>query len=132
MATRAGLNYYGKFITNLATFLVPLYRLLQIDTEKNQGKSQYEAFTCTKDILQSLHADFAGPFQGHMFLARCSCDEVHIILCNNPEVAIHIHGLHHKLVTDNGPAFISSEFKTFMDINGIIHAYQISTLPSQH
>ena len=31
------------------------------------------------------------------------------------------HGLPHKLVTDNGLAFLSHEFKTFMDMIGIVH-----------
>eukprot|EP00731_Ephydatia_muelleri_P006940 Em0003g1188a len=47
------LNYYGKFIPNLATVLAPLYRLLQKDTKWNWGRDQQEAFKCAKELLQS-------------------------------------------------------------------------------
>ena len=47
------LNYYGKFIPNLATVLAPLYRLLQKDTKWNWSRDQQEAFKCAKELLQS-------------------------------------------------------------------------------
>ena len=47
------LNYYGKFIPNLATVLAPLYRLLQKDTKWNWGRDQQEAFKCAKEFVQS-------------------------------------------------------------------------------
>ena len=88
-----------------------------------------------------LHADFAGPFQGHMFLLvvdACSTWlDVHVMKSISSSVTIEklqsifaIHGLPHKLVTDNGPAFISFEFKTFMDINGIVHIRSAPYHPS--
>ena len=42
------------------------------------------------------------------------------------------HGLPHKLVTDNGAAFISHEFKTFMDMNGIGHIRSAPHHPSMN
>ena len=47
------MNYYGKFIPDLATVLAPLYRLLQKDTKWNWGRDQQEAFKCAKELLQS-------------------------------------------------------------------------------
>ena len=218
------LNYYGKFIPNLATVLAPLYCLLQKDTKWNWGKDQQEAFERAKDLTSlgsmnlvwgsrivvppkmrscvldelhqgivkmkglargyvwwpgmdcdieklvkscnicqvirhfpptaplhpwewpkqpwsRLHADFAGPFQGHMFLLVVdACSkwlDVHVMKSISSSATIKklqsifaIHGLPHKLVTDNVPAFISSEFKTFMDINGIVHIRSAPYHPS--
>ena len=42
------LNYYGKFIPNLATVLAPLYCLLQKDTKWHWGKDQCEALSVLK------------------------------------------------------------------------------------
>ena len=94
-----------------------------------------------KQPWSRLHADFAGPFQGHMFLlvvGACSkWLDVHVMKSISSSATIEklrsifaIHGLPHKLVTDNEPAFISSEFKTFMDINGIVHIRSAPYHPS--
>ena len=46
-------NYYGKFLPNLATTLSPLYALLQKHKKWTWGKSQDEAFNKIKDVLKS-------------------------------------------------------------------------------
>ena len=43
-------NYYGKFLPNLATTLSPLYALLQKQKKWTWGKSQDEAFSKIKDV----------------------------------------------------------------------------------
>eukprot|EP00731_Ephydatia_muelleri_P001907 Em0001g1907a len=94
-----------------------------------------------KQPWSRLHADFAGPFQGHMFLLLVdACSkwlDVHVMKSISSSAIIEklrsifaIHGLPDKLVTDNGPAFISSEFKTFMDYNGIVHIRSAPYHPS--
>ena len=94
-----------------------------------------------KQPWSQLHADFAGPFQGHMFLLVVdACSkwlEVHVMKSISSSATIEklqsifaIHGLPHKLVTDNGPAFTSSEFKTFMGMNGIVHIRSAPYHPS--
>ena len=45
------LNYYGKFLPNLATLLRPLYDLLQSAKTWSWGKSQEEAFSKAKELL---------------------------------------------------------------------------------
>ena len=47
------LNYYGKFIPNLATLLRPLYDLLQSAKTWSWGKSQEQAFCKAKELLSS-------------------------------------------------------------------------------
>ena len=47
------LNFYGKFLSNLATTVAPLYRLLQKKTEWQWGPAQEKAFGEAKELLQS-------------------------------------------------------------------------------
>ena len=79
-----------------------------------------------------LHADFAGPFMGRMFLiiidAHSKWLEVHPVTSITSTVTIqHMRtifstfGLPEILVTDNGPSFVSREFEEFLCWNGIKH-----------
>ena len=79
-----------------------------------------------------LHLDFAGPFQGHMFLvlvdAHSKWLDVHIMNSITSAKTIErlrmifaTHGLPQKIVTDNGPSFTSEEFRKFVQSNGIKH-----------
>ena len=47
-------NYYGKFLPNLATVLSPLYSLLCCHSVWKWGSTQQEAFESAKDLLKSL------------------------------------------------------------------------------
>lgn len=47
------LNYYGKFINNLASLISPLYRLLQKDTPWSWTSHHAETFRKAKELLQS-------------------------------------------------------------------------------
>ncbi|XP_015283489.1 PREDICTED: uncharacterized protein K02A2.6-like, partial [Gekko japonicus] len=77
-----------------------------------------------------LHLDFAGPFQGNMFLivvdAMSKWLEVVRMKTTTSLAVIHAlrhlfatHGLPDVLVSDNGPQFVSEEFKQFLTSNGI-------------
>ena len=46
-------NYYGKFLPNIATLLAPLYRLLRKETAWQWGKEQRHAFEEVKKLLKS-------------------------------------------------------------------------------
>jgi len=47
------LNYYGKFLPNLATLLRPLYDLLTSSTTWSWGEAQEQAFCRAKELLSS-------------------------------------------------------------------------------
>ncbi|XP_015277400.1 PREDICTED: uncharacterized protein K02A2.6-like [Gekko japonicus] len=77
-----------------------------------------------------LHMDFAGPVQGQMFLiivdAWSKWLEVVQMNATTSTAVIHAlrrlfatHGLPDTLVSNNGPQFVSEEFKTFLSDNGI-------------
>ena len=79
-----------------------------------------------------LHADYARPFMGKMFLivvnAYCKCLELKPVSSATSSVTIEqlrsifsTHGLPEVLVTDNGTSFTSVEFQEFMKNNGINH-----------
>ncbi|KAJ8357039.1 hypothetical protein SKAU_G00198330 [Synaphobranchus kaupii] len=93
---------------------------------------------CSADIRkETRHAvaedtDFAGPFEGHMFLvvvdAHSKWPEVKLMGSTTTSKTIQAlrglfsrHGLPEVLVSDNGPQFISSEFATFLQESGVKH-----------
>ena len=84
-----------------------------------------------------LHADYAGPFLGKMYLilidAHSKWIEVHITTSTTSSITIEkmrstfvTFGIPETLVTDNGSNFTSSEFEEFLKANGIRH---IKTAP---
>ena len=46
------INYYSKFMSNLAMYLSPLYRLMQKDVKRSRTKEHSEAFKQAKQLLQ--------------------------------------------------------------------------------
>ena len=81
---------------------------------------------------ERLHADFAGPIQGHTFLLVIDTyskwlEVKHISPMNSANTIEHLrsifstHGLPKMFVSDNGPQFTSAEFEVFMKSNGIRH-----------
>ena len=73
-----------------------------------------------------LHADYAGPFMGKMFLtlvdAHSKWIEVHVVSAATSQSTMEkmrsifaTHGLPEMLVTDNRPVFTSGEFEVFLD-----------------
>ena len=79
-----------------------------------------------------LHADYAGPFMGKMFLvvvdAHSKWLEVKVVDSATSRHTIQLlrtifatHGLPELFVTDNGSVFTSAEFEEFMQRNGIRH-----------
>lgn len=47
------LNYYNKFLPNLATVLAPLHELLRQDVKWTWKREQWEPFEKGKDLLKS-------------------------------------------------------------------------------
>ncbi|XP_056138353.1 uncharacterized protein K02A2.6 [Lampris incognitus] len=81
---------------------------------------------------ERIHVDFAGPFEGHMYLvvvdAHSKWPEMQIMDSTTASKTITVlrglfsrHGLPHILVSDNGPQFCSEEFATFLKANGVKH-----------
>ncbi|XP_021378372.1 uncharacterized protein K02A2.6-like [Mizuhopecten yessoensis] len=79
-----------------------------------------------------IHVDYAGPFLGQMFLVVVDSYSkwLEVVPTNSSTSTVTIaklrqifaeHGLPDKLVSDNGPCFISEEFETFLRENGIQH-----------
>ena len=81
---------------------------------------------------QRLHLDYAGPFKGKMWLilidAYSKWPEVHEMSETTSKATIQqlrkifaVQGLPELIVTDNGPQFVSEEFKSFCQQRGIQH-----------
>ncbi|KAK8769379.1 hypothetical protein V5799_014158 [Amblyomma americanum] len=81
---------------------------------------------------QTAHADFAGPVEGRMLLivvdAYSKWLEVrHMRNIQSPTVVEELRnlfatfGIPERLVTDNGPSFVSAEMEDFLKKNGIAH-----------
>ena len=93
-------------------------------------------------VFQRVHIDFAGPFQGTMFLVAVDAFSKwpHVFIMQSTTVSKTIealrqlfasYGLPEHIVSDNGSQFTSEEFAVFMESNGIKHTrsapYHLST-----
>ena len=90
---------------------------------------------------QRLHLDFAGPFQGRMYLlvsdAHSKWPEIIAMKSTTANKTIEelrklfaSYGLPEQIVTDNGPQFVSEEFATFTKANGVKHIKSAPYHPS--
>ena len=106
-------------------------------SRKNPPAAPLHPWEWPEQPWRRVHADYAGPFLGHMFLilidAHSKWMEVHMTKSSTSLVTIEkmrstfaTLGLPEQLVTDNGPSFTSEEFRQFMQNNGIHH---ITTSP---
>lgn len=88
-----------------------------------------------------LHIDYAGPLHGHMFmvLADAHSKWLEVVMMNSItssktieqlRILFATHGIPHKIVTNNGPSFISREFKEYMSSLGITHITSAPYHPS--
>ena len=91
--------------------------------------------------LKRIHIDFAGPFQGKMFLiivdAHSKWPEVIVMPSTTSQRTTVVlstyfarYGLPEQLVSDNGPQFTSHEFETFIQQQGIKHIKSAPYHPS--
>ena len=101
-------------------------------TRHNPAPAPLHPWEFPNQPWERLHADYAGPFEGKMFLividAYSKWLEVKPVTAANSSVTIeHLrnmfatHGLPKTLVTDNRTQFMSIEFESFMKKNGIRH-----------
>ena len=94
----------------------------------------------TRGPWLTLHIDYAGPYQGHMFPVVIDSHtkwlEVFLVKAETSfdtieklRMLFSSFGLPHKIVSDNGSVFTSQEFQDFMKSNGIIYVipYQPSS-----
>ena len=90
-----------------------------------------------------LHLDFAGPFQGRMFLvlvdAYTKWLEVIPMSSTTSAATVEklryifaVHGLPQRIVTDNGPQFTSQEIAEFLERNGVVHVRVAPYHPSSN
>ena len=97
-------------------------------TSSHPAKAPLHPWEWPAQPWSRLHLDFAGPFLGHMYLvlvdAYLKWLDVQIMQSTTSESTIRklqdifaTHGLPQKIVTDNGSAFTSATFQSFMDRN---------------
>jgi len=97
----------------------------------NPTKIDVHAWEPSSTAFEQVHVNFAGPFLGHYFFvlidAYTKWPEVHIVKNTISETTIELcrqifatFGIPKYFVSDNAKTFTSTEFKTFLKVNGII------------
>eukprot|EP00079_Xenopus_tropicalis_P016020 XP_004914327.1 PREDICTED: uncharacterized protein K02A2.6-like [Xenopus tropicalis] len=100
--------------------------------QKSPALSPLHPWAWPESPWQRIHIDYAGPFEGRMFLvvvdAHSKWPEVLVMdsttSCKTIEVLRGLfsrYGIPETLVSDNGPQFTSEEFECFLKSNGVKH-----------
>ena len=100
--------------------------------QKNPQVAPLNPWKWPEEPWVRLHADYAGPFVGHMYLiimdAHSKWLEVLPVSTATSQSTVRkmkevftIHGLPDEIVTDNGTPFTGTEFQQFVTQNGIRH-----------
>ena len=111
------------------------------EVRNNPSAAPLHPWECATSPWQRIHVDYAGEFQGHMFLlavdAHSQWPEVEIMRSTTSSKTIDTlraifarNGLPEQLVSDNGSNFVSAEFETFLKQNGIKHVTSAPYHPS--
>lgn len=101
-------------------------------TRHNPAPTPCQSRDFPKEPWKRLHIDYAGPFLGKWYLlvmdAYSKWLEVEIVNSANTTTTVEklrrifaTHGLPSTIVSDNGSAFTSEEFSTFVNCNEIRH-----------
>ena len=112
-------------------------------TNKNPVPAPLHPWEWLRWPWSRVHADYAGPFMGQMFLllvdARTKWIDIHIVSSATSQSTIEkmrktfaTLGLPEMLVRDNGSVFMSSEFTNFVKHNGIRHVTSSPCHPSSN
>ena len=83
-------------------------------------------------VFERIHIDFAGPFQGAMFLVVVDAYSKWPQVCVMQSTTAHhtigalrqmfaMYGLPEHIVSDNEPQFVAEEFALFLQKNGVRH-----------
>ena len=113
------------------------------ENHKNPPKAQLHPWETATHPWDRLHLDFAGPYQGYMWLIvvdACSkWPEVISMTSTTAERTIGVlrqlfarFGLPNHIVTDNGPQFAADEFRQFCSNNDIFHTFVAPYHPSSN
>ncbi|CAH8538525.1 unnamed protein product [Schistosoma rodhaini] len=103
-----------------------------LQAAKNPKKCEPQQWEKPNSPWERLHADFAGPIRGRMFLvivdALTKWPQIYAMAtCTASETISKLFelfscfGVPETLVTDNGSQFTADSFKHFCNINGIVH-----------
>ena len=109
------------------------------DPSKQPTKSTCRVLTPPTEPWSKIHVDYAGPVEGRMILVVIDVyskwiDAYLTTTATSAATITHLrtcfatHGTPDVLVSDNGSCFKSSEFKEFVEKNGIQH----KTSPPHH
>lgn len=100
--------------------------------KNNPTKVQIHPWERTSKPFERVHVDFAGPFMNSYFFILVDSytrwPEIHEVknMTSKPTISLlrkifSTFGVPSVLVSDNGPTFVSYEFRKFLQENGIIH-----------
>ncbi|CAB4018994.1 Transposon Tf2-9 poly, partial [Paramuricea clavata] len=106
--------------------------MIVIWNQKMPSKVSLHPWEWTTSPWQRVHIDYAGPFKDTMFLvvvdAHSKWPEVIPMKSTTAAKTIEVlrnlfarFGIPEQIVSDNGPQFVSEEFRSFMKSNGVKH-----------